>query len=145
MILRSLILLALLLTGCATQSTIEKRRAERASAYQSLTREERAAVDQGQLKVDLLPDAVYIALGKPDSVSENDAGADHFMTWKYWGHYTQASHYMSYGPPTSSAIGGIVSPLGIKSEYNLRDYTRVEVVFKNGKTLTWQFNPQPSQ
>src|SRR5688572_25595450 len=89
--------LALMAVGCAT-STIEKRREERSSTYTALTDEQRALVDQGQIKVGMTADAVYIAWGKPTQIitSQTSEGKT-LTTWVYHGTTWQEHRYWSYG------------------------------------------------
>src|SRR5689334_18970243 len=72
-------------SGCASTNTVKARKQERAGAYAALSPEMKTMVDQGQIKVGMPMDAVYISWGPPAQIlqSENPAGAS--TTWLYNG------------------------------------------------------------
>src|SRR5262249_11948765 len=93
----SLIFLLILMAGCATKSTIETRRTEKFSAYDSLTPEDKAMVDSGQIRVGMAADGVYIAWGKPSEVLESeDMQQGRLSTWRYYGSELQETRYWAY-------------------------------------------------
>lgn len=130
--------LALVLVGCATTNNFEKRRAERLSAYNTLSPEFKAAVDQGEIKVGMPQDAVYIAWGAPSEIlkSENERGAT--MRWLYYGSYMQENRYW-----TGSRGRGFPSER-LEHDYIPRDYVSAEIIFSNGAVKSWSMKPRPT-
>ena len=135
------LLLALMTAGCAT-STIEKRREERSSTYTALTDEQRALVDQGQIKVGMTADAVYIAWGKPSQISAGQSSDGrnvttwiyHGTSWqeyRYWNYHYHGHGRHSYPTPT------------LDYDYIPRSYIAAEVVFENGVVKSWRNLTQP--
>jgi hypothetical protein len=122
--------LLLLLTACAT-SSIPKREHERAAAYAQLSPEMRALVDQGQIKVGMPADAVYIAWGPPAQVLQNETQAGASTVWLYEGGWLEETRYWSRRR--------------LLNDYQPRTYVRAEVVFSNGVVSEWLTLPQPSQ
>jgi hypothetical protein len=122
------ILLAGLLVGGCASSTIKSREQERYAAYEALDPETRTLVEKGHIKPGLSMDAVYIAWGKPDRVTEGDYGTGPAITWAYEDSYLQQYYSWSYG-------------VSFQSYANLR-YVRAQVVFTNGIVKQWQtFSP----
>src|SRR5436190_13110618 len=78
-----LLAIAWCVVGCATRSTVQSRHQERAADYAALTLEQRALVDQGQIKSGMGEDAVYIAWGKPFEVLKGESGGTPVTTWLY--------------------------------------------------------------
>src|ERR1041385_6011491 len=117
-----ILIVALLFAGCAT-STVAKRKQERPSVYESLSPEDRALVDQGQIKVGMPMDAVYIAWGPPAQVlqSENEGGAA--TVWLYEGGWMEENRYWSHRR--------------LLSDYQPRTYVRAQVVFIKGVVKEW--------
>ena len=127
----------LLLTGCASNK-FEKRRAEKISAYNALSPEFKTLVDQGQIKVGMPEDAVYIAWGPPAEIlrSENEQGA--ITRWLYTGSYLQEYRYW-----TGSRGRGFPSSR-LDYDYIPRDYVSAQVVFSNGVVKSWTMEPRPT-
>jgi len=133
-------LLFLLLCGCATNS-VEKRKEERHGVYSELTPELRAAVDQGQIKVGMPMDAVYIAWGKPSQVVTRESEKGTNVIWLYHGTQMEEHRYWTY-------LGygyrhGYCSSPYLVTEYYPRSYVRAEVVFGNGVVKEWRTLPSP--
>ena len=127
--LAGVLLAGLLLGGCATGSTIASRKQERYAAYEALSPEMRRLVDQGQIKVGMSMDAVYIAWGPPGQVTEGESEAGRTTTWAYYGIYQQEFRtwgwhrmYYTYSPVT---------------------YVQSQAVFTNGIVKQWQTFPSP--
>ena len=143
-----LIFAALLLGGCATQSSLlrhlEKRKQERYAAYSALTPEQKAAVDAGQIKVGLGMDAVYIAWGKPSQVTAGETTQGAQTIWLYTGTYLQSHHYWSYSPSVGRGYGrrGFAGPSGGIDHYPV-PYVSGEVVFEGGVVKQWRTLPSP--
>jgi len=118
-----------LLAGCASSNTLQKRKQERAGAYAALPAEIKAMVDQGQIKVGMPMDAVYISWGAPAQIlqSENPTGAS--TTWLYNGGWIEETRFWARRT--------------LQTSYQPRTYVRAEVVFVNGVVLEWRTLPQP--
>lgn len=131
---------AVLLGGCAS-STVEKRKQERYAAYSGLVPEWKELVDQGRIKVGMSQDAVYIALGKPDEVveQENQAGAtvhwlysaSNLKEYRYWSHRSVKAGDRYYSEPY------------LAQDYYLQPYVKAEVVFEKGVVSSWRTLPSP--
>ncbi len=124
-----ILLVGLLLAGCATTQTVESRKQERYAAYQALSPELKAAVDQGQVKSGMSMDAVYIAWGKPSQVVSGGNAAGETTTWIYQGGYVQETRFWGY-----SRLHYAYTPL---------TYVRAQVIFVNGLAKEWQTFPEP--
>jgi hypothetical protein len=130
--------LTLLLAGCATSANLfEKRRAERAVAYNALSPELKAAVDQGEIKVGMPEDAVYIAWGPPAQILRSGSEQGEITRWLYTGSYMEEYRYW-----TGSRGRGFPSAQ-LQYDYVPRDYVSAEVVFSNGVVKSWSMKPQP--
>lgn len=139
----SILLLALLAAGCAT-STVDKRKQERAAVYSSLAPEQRALVDQGQIKVGMTMDAVYIAWGKPSQIiTGQSSNGTATTTWIYHGTTWQEHRYWNYHYyPPSGRYGYYPTPT-IDYDYVPQSYVAAEVTFENGVVKTWRNITQP--
>ena len=122
------VLAALLLAACATP-TIETRKRERSTAYAALPEEHRALVDQGNIKVGMSPDAVFIAWGPPSEVLESETAEGHTTVWIYHGQWVDEYRYW---------VGR-----RLESDYQPRNYVQAEVVFQNGVVSHWRTLPKP--
>lgn len=134
------LLAGLLLSGCAS-STVETRRQERLAAYTSLTPEQKAAVDQGRIRVGMSMDAVYIAWGKPSQILAGESSQGSTVTWLYYGTYLEEQRYWSY----RSYYHGdryYASPQPAY-DYYPRGYVSAEVTFEGGLVKEWRSLPQP--
>jgi hypothetical protein len=137
-----LIFLIVVLSGCATRQSPELRRQERAAAYANLAPEFKALVDQGQIKMGMPMDAVYIAWGKPSNVIQGESPQGSTVTWlyygttfeeyRYWG-YRSLDYYHGYSWPSPS----------METDYVPRQYVRAEVTFENGIVRSWRQLPRP--
>ena len=137
------LLLVFVLAGCTTTSTIEKRRQERAAAYDILPPETKNLVDQGQLKVGMPQEAVYIAWGKPSQILTGQGpNGLNTVTWLYMGtaldeyrywNYRPSYYYQGHGYPTAS----------LEHDYYPRPYVSAEVNFENGLVKAWRTLPRP--
>ncbi len=136
-----LLLTALLLTGCATTSTVEKRKQERYAVYTALSPEFRAAVDQGQIKVGMPMDAVYIAWGKPAQVLQSASEQGSTTTWVYHGTQYQEYNYWTYH--TYGGRGRYWGQPYLGTDYYPSQYISAEVIFENGVVKAWRTLPAP--
>ena len=123
-----LLLAGLVLAGCAT-STVLTRKQERYAAYEALTPEMRSLVDQGQIKIGMTMDAVYIAWGPPGQVLQGENEAGKTTTWVYYGGYVQEARYWGYRR--------------LHYDYYPGSYVRAQVVFVNGLVKSWQTFAEP--
>ena len=139
-----LIVFLLCFIGCGTPSTIDARRTEKQSAYGTLAPEEKELVDQGQIKMGMSADAVYIAWGKPAEVLESeDPQSGHITTWQYHGSWLQESRYWAYRE-TRRGGDDLYLERYLVSDYQPRDYVRAEITFKDGRVLSWRTLPRPA-
>lgn len=136
-------LVVVLALGCATKSTIESRRAEKLSLYNSLSAEQKQFVDQGQIKVGMPADAVYIAWGPPSEILESEDHSGHVTSWRYYGSYLQETRYWAYRE-TSLSKNDLALERYLTSDYTPRDYVRAEILLKDGKVLSWRTLPGPA-
>ncbi|HTH46716.1 MAG TPA: hypothetical protein VMB21_04330 [Candidatus Limnocylindria bacterium] len=136
------LLLLLFAAGCATSSTIATRRTERAAAYNALPADERALVDQGQLRTGMDEDAVYISWGKPAQVLRSGDASGERTTWLYESTTTDTYHSWHYREyPRRDGSSYIDRTL--ETDYNFRDYVSAELVFRGGKLQSWRMLPKP--
>ncbi|MBM3844969.1 MAG: hypothetical protein FJ405_01615 [Verrucomicrobia bacterium] len=129
-----------LLAGCAT-STVEKRKTEKYGAYSSLTPEQRELVDQGRIKVGMSMDAVYIALGKPDEVVQQENQSGSSIHWLYNGSNLREYRYWTYR--NVRAGDRYYSEPYLAQDYYLQPYVKAEVTFQNGIVSQWRTLPSP--
>ena len=130
--------LTLLLVGCATTNTFEKRRGERMAAYNTLSPDFKTAVDHGQIKVGMPEDAVYIAWGPPAQILRSGSEQGEVTRWLYTGSYMEEYRYW-----TGSRGRGFPSSR-LQYDYIPRDYVSAEVVFSGGVVKSWTMKPQPT-
>jgi hypothetical protein len=141
----SLFITVLLFVGCATKSTIDSRKVERSSAYESLPADQKAMVDAGQIRIGMSADAVYIAWGKPSEILESeDPQQGHLVFWHYYGSWLQENRYWAYREVNRGARGGVYFERYLTSDYSPRDYVRSEIVLKDGKVISWRTLPRPT-
>jgi hypothetical protein len=133
-------LLGILLAGCAT-STIESRKQELPAAYAALSSELKQAVDQGQIKVGMNPDAVYLAWGAPAEILTSETESGLATTWLYYGTVMQETRYWTYREVSHN--GTLFLERYLERDYNPRDYVRAEIVFVNGMVKSWRTLPRP--
>lgn len=126
--------------GCSS-SSIEKRRAEKSAAYTSLNPEFRELVDQGQIKVGMPQDAVYIAWGKPEEILQSESTGGRQEVWLYHGSWLEKRRYWSY---RESIYGGRpYLERYIDHDYDPRTYVSAEIVFADGVVKSWRTLPRP--
>ena len=132
--------LGVVLTGCAS-STVEKRKQERYGAYSALSPEQRELVDQGKVKIGMTMDAVYIALGKPDEILEEETQAGSTTHWLYHGSSLREYRYWTY---RGVRVGRhYYSEPYLAQDYYLKPYVRSEIVFQGGLVREWRTLPSP--
>lgn len=126
------VLLGLLLTGCATNTTIAERKRTYADAYASFSPEIKSLVDAGQIRAGMTTDAVTIAWGPPAEVLQSGNKDGVLTTWVYRGGFLEETRYWA----------GRREPF-IVNNYEPRTYVRAEIVFANGVVQSWRTLPQP--
>jgi hypothetical protein len=133
--------------GCATKTTIQSRQQERSGAYAALTPEQRALIDQGQIKSGMSEDAVYVAWGRPSELLKGESGGNPTTTWVYTRTAAQERRYWNLHRHDPANIGGAYRFLPtIDSEYVPMRRTTAEVVFENGLVKSWrQIAPPATQ
>lgn len=147
---RAFFALLLVLVGCSTNNTVEKRRSEKSSSYHSLTPEFRSLVDQGQIKEGMPADAVYLAWGEPSDVFEAEDARGRFTKWIYTGSYLQRHDYWAFRPATQSAGRDYYrrpeSPVmerRLEHDVVRREYVQAEVDLVDGVVRNWRKHPKP--
>jgi len=89
-------------------------------------------VDQGQIKVGMSQDAVYIAWGEPSDVLNSETPQGRITTWLYYGTAMLEDRYWRYGRTAR-----------LTRDFYPQDYVQYEVVFAEGKVVRWQTLPKP--
>ena len=131
----------LLLAGCAT-STVESRKKERAAAYAALPPDVKSFVDNGQIKVGLSEDAVYIAWGQPAEILHSESGNAAESTWLYYGGWMEETRYWTYREAGRGR--DIYLERYLDRDYQPRTYVSAEIVFVNGQVTRWRTLPRPA-
>jgi outer membrane protein assembly factor BamE (lipoprotein component of BamABCDE complex) len=135
---------AALLAGCATSSSVQSRRQERAAAYNALSPELRALVDQGQIRVGMNEDAVYMAWGKPSQVLRSGDGSGEVTTWLYTDtSYDTYQHWRYQEYPRHDGTTYLDRSLNV--DYSFQDYVSAELQFQNGALTSWRMLPRPME
>jgi hypothetical protein len=130
-----------LLMGCAT-STIESRKKERAAAYTAFPPEVKNFVDNGQIKVGMTEDAVYIAWGTPAEILQSETGNRAESTWLYHGGWMEETRYWTYREAGRGR--DIHLERYLDRDYQPRTYVSAEIVFVNGCVNRWRTLPRPA-
>ena len=130
------ILLTLFLAACKT-STVESRRQEKTSSYNSLAPELRALVDKGQIKVGLSADAVYIAWGAPSQILQGETEQGAATTWLYYGTEMEEYRHWNYRE-VPLGRGEVFLERYLDFDYQPRNYVSAEIIFVNGVVSSWR-------
>ncbi len=133
--------LTLLIPGCATQPTVETRRTERAAAYGALPPEQRKLVDEGQIKVGMNEDAVYIAWGQPAQVLQSEDASGQLTTWLYQG--TTTDEFVGWRFVEMPGPNGSYLTRRVERDFSVREYVSAELVFREGQLLSWRTLARP--
>lgn len=142
-------LLCCLLVGCSTTApndpkSVAKRKAERPAVYAALTPEHQAAVDQGQIKVGMSEDAVYLAWGKPAQVLKGGDASGEFTTWLFQGTATDSYHTWRYREYPRKD-GSTYLERSLDTDYAFREYVSAELHFRQGSLVSWRMLPKPAE
>lgn len=132
-----------LLAGCAG-STVDSRKKERAVAYAALSNDERALVDQGQIRVGMNPDAVYVAWGAPAQVLKSGDASGEVTTWLYTATATDTVHSWHYRE-YPRRDGSTYLDRSMDVDYAFRDYVSAELIFRNDRLEKWRMLPKPME
>lgn len=134
--------LVLVAAGCATPSTVEARRQEKAAAYAALPAEVRAAVDEGRLKPGMNEEAVYIAWGKPAQVLRSGDASGERIIWLY--HGTTSDSYLVWRYQTMlRPDGSMFLDRTLDRSLDVREYVAAELTFQGGGLKSWRTLAQP--
>ena len=141
--------LVTLVLGCASTppndpKAVAKRKAEKPSIYAALSPENQAAVDQGQIKVGMTEDAVYLAWGKPAQVLKGGDTSGEFTTWLFQGTTTDSYHSWRYRE-YPRRDGSTYLERTMDTDYAFRDYVSAELHFRQGALVSWRMLPKPSE
>ena len=132
---------ALLFAACAT-STVESRKRERWAAYSALTADQKDLVDQGQIKVGMSQDAVYIAWGQPAEILQSETKDGLTTTWLYHGTWMQETRYWTFREVPYK--GTVFLERYPDRDYDPRGYVSAEIVFIGGAVARWRTLPRPT-
>lgn len=141
-----ILILAGCLVGCAGRATdpkqIARRRAERVTAYDALTPEQKAQVDRGQVQVGMPENGVYIAWGAPAQTLKRGDASGEETTWLYTGSTTDQYINWTYievpGPQGRSYLDRVTT-----TDYAFRDYVSARLIFREGLVTSWEMLPKP--
>ena len=131
-----LVLAAALFASC-TSNTPQGRIEKDPARYGKLSSNDRSLVDAGKIRTGMSQDAVYLAWGKPNSVSKGGDGGSTTERWTYTGQTPVWSNQfaVSYG----SGYGRCRGPYydyGPTIAYV--PYTAGVVHFRNGRVTKWE-------
>jgi len=134
----TLLLLALLISGCATNA-LNSRKQANAEAYAALSREHKVAVDMGRVSFGMNTNAAYIAWGAPSVVQINGS----METWIYHG-----SEQRRHKSPTVRAANGPLStqPASIDETSTTFPHHVIQarITFEEGLVKEWSRRVQHS-
>jgi hypothetical protein len=136
-----------LVAGCATSAPtdprqIARRRTEKATAYAALPAETQSLVDQGQIRVGMSEDAIYIAWGRAAQVLRSGDASGEVTTWLYEG--TTTDDYLSWNyREVTRKDGTTYLDRFLDRDINIRTYISAELSFREGKLASWKMLPKP--
>jgi hypothetical protein len=106
--------------------------------YQSLSAEDRAAVDRGEIREGMNTNGVFIAWGAPTRILINDGTVGLETTWAYYEHWTRKRPrwVLRYSP------SGWVT-YDYQPELTSLKYLAKTVVFRDERAVRWQRFPPP--
>ena len=112
------------------------------NAYSALSADERQLVDNGQIKVGMSSDAVYIAWGQPAQVLESENASGKVTTWLYEGGWMKETRYWAYRQTGTGP--DLFLERYLINDYQPRTYVRAQLRFVDGKLKEWQTLPRPA-
>jgi hypothetical protein len=131
----------LFLAGCAS-STVESRRIEKTAAYNSLPADQRALVDQGQVRVGMNQDAVYIAWGMPQQKTQAEDGKGLSETWVFNSSTLDTYNYWTFRERTDPKGRSYLDRV-MESDSQINSYVSAEITFSDGVVKAWRTFPTP--
>jgi hypothetical protein len=131
-----------LTVACATKSTVQTRKQERAAAYAAMPAEHQRLIDQGQIQVGMTEDAVYIAWGRPAEVLRAGDATGETVTWLYHGTTSDEFVYWRYHEVPRPG-GGRYLTRHLDRDVTVREYVSAELVFREGRLEYWRMLPKP--
>ncbi|MFL6542290.1 MAG: hypothetical protein ACJ8I9_03905 [Chthoniobacterales bacterium] len=146
---------ALFLAGCSTTQTRIK---DRPDLFQTLSAQDQALVQQGEIRVGMPMNGVWLAWGEPNQKGAGRNGPRPIETWIYWG-TTDAGYGpfyggygMGYGGYGYLRRGGFhhrgfyydpfYDPF-FYSHMNIVQYPERFVSFENGRVVAYSHLPAP--
>lgn len=144
-----------LLTQCA--STPQSRIEDNPQLYSDLTKRDRDLVTAGTIREGMTRDAVFLAWGKPSSVSVGTQSGRKMEMWSYTGQRAVNSVNMGFGMGYGYGRLGIgpywgAGPMGWGwgggypywggSSVTYVPYTQAQVEFTNGRVTRWMTTPR---
>jgi hypothetical protein len=132
--------------GCASSPTdpkqIAKRKAERPVYFAGLSGEEQGLVDQGQIRVGMSTDTVYLAWGKPAQILKQGDASGEQTLWLYEGTTTDEYMWWNYREVVR-ADGTLYLDRFMDRNFNIRTYISAELIFENDALVRWRMLPRP--
>lgn len=89
------VMTGVLLAGCSTVAT---RIQKAPGTYAALSTQEKVLVSHGQIREGMGKGGVYLAWGKPDSVSQGASGGRSFESWTYYAYEPEPFWGFGYYP-----------------------------------------------
>jgi hypothetical protein len=126
-------------TAC---STVSSRIKERPGAFQKLPPPEQALVQAGKIQNGFDADAVYLAWGKADGITQGATPGKPSETWTYIGYRQETIQYFDMGARPLGRRGFAPEPITTPI-YVSHPYVRRQVVFQNGKVVAWSEGKLP--
>ena len=78
-----LLILVLASAGCDPASGIATRIAEKSAVFTQLTPEQKSKIEQGVIEIGFTSDMVYMAMGRPQKITEKNLPLGHVAMWTY--------------------------------------------------------------
>jgi len=128
------LLAATIITGC---SAIKSRKAERISAYEALSPQHRALVDQGIIGPRMDTNAVYITWGKPYQVMPVTFPGGERTVWIYTGLATDQVAHWQWKSQSNPYAGTAEQTYERKVDQVARRRTNGWVTFENGRVISF--------
>ena len=134
-------LAAAMFSNC-TPSTPQSRIEQEPGRYGRLSSKDQALVNQGNIRTGMTQDAVYLAWGKPDSVSKGGTGSASTERWTYtgttpvWSNQLNIGYGGGFGRSSHCGYYGGFYEYGPSVTYV--PYTAGVVHFRNGRVSKWE-------
>jgi len=98
-------------------------------------------VDDGQIRVGMSQDAVYIAWDKPDDELQSEDPSGLKTIWRYHGAYEKETRYWTYQEVSHN--GRTHLERRMVHDFDPNSFVRAEIIFSKGKVISWQTLPRP--